>query len=90
MAASRVAAGIFVSRLLGLVRERVFAHYFGNGPMADAWRAALKIPNIIQNLLGEGSLSASFIPVYVRLMEEGKEDEAGRVAADGTHSAGSR
>jgi len=80
MAASRVAAGIFVSRLLGLVRERVFAHYFGNGALADAWRAALKIPNILQNLLGEGSLSASFIPVYVRLLEDGREEDAGRVA----------
>ncbi|MDH3224083.1 MAG: murein biosynthesis integral membrane protein MurJ, partial [Gemmatimonadota bacterium] len=80
MAASRVAAGILVSRLLGLVRERVFAHFFGNGALASAWRAALKIPNIIQNLLGEGSLSASFIPVYVRLLEEGREEEAGRVA----------
>ncbi|MDE2752139.1 MAG: murein biosynthesis integral membrane protein MurJ [Gemmatimonadota bacterium] len=80
MAARRVAAGILVSRVLGLVRESVFAHYFGNGALADAWRAGLRIPNVIQNLLGEGSLSASFIPVYVRLLEEGKEREAGRVA----------
>lgn len=80
MAAPRVAAGILVSRVLGLVRESVFAHYFGNGALADAWRAGLRIPNVIQNLLGEGSLSASFIPVYVRLLEEGREREAGRVA----------
>ncbi len=80
MAAPKVAAGILVSRALGLVRESVFAHYFGNGALADAWRAALRIPNVIQNLLGEGSLSASFIPVYVRLLEEGREREAGRVA----------
>ena len=62
------------------MREVTFAHYFGNGSLADAWRAALKIPNVIQNLLGEGSLSASFIPVYVRLLEEGREEEAGRAA----------
>ncbi len=80
MAASRVAAGIFISRLLGLVRESVFAHYFGNGALADAWRAGLRIPNVVQNLLGEGSLSASFIPVYARLLEEGREREAARVA----------
>ncbi|MCY4572285.1 MAG: murein biosynthesis integral membrane protein MurJ [Gemmatimonadetes bacterium] len=80
MAASRVAAGIAVSRLLGLVRNRVFAHYFGTGDLADVWNAALRIPNVVQNLLGEGSLSASFIPVYVRLLEEGREEEAGRVA----------
>lgn len=80
MAASRVAAGIFISRVFGLVRESVFAHYFGNGALADAWRAGLRIPNVVQNLLGEGSLSASFIPVYARLLEEGREREAARVA----------
>lgn len=56
------------------------AHFFGAGPLADAWRAALQIPNVVQNLLGEGSLSASFVPVYVRLLEEGREEDAGRVA----------
>lgn len=80
MAARRVAAGILVSRILGLVRDRAVAHYFGAGGLADVWKAALRIPNVIQNLLGEGSLSASFIPVYVRLLEEGREEEAGRVA----------
>ena len=78
--AGRVAAGILLSRLLGLARESVFAHFFGNGPLADAWRAGLRIPNVVQNLLGEGSLSASFIPVHVRLLEQGREREAGRVA----------
>lgn len=67
--AALVAAGILVSRLVGFVRERVFAHYFGNSAAADAVRAALKIPNLIRNLLGEGTLSASFIPVYARLLE---------------------
>ncbi len=66
--AALVAGGIFLSRLLGFVRERVFAHYFGNEAAADAVRAALKIPNAIRNLLGEGTLSASFIPVYARLV----------------------
>ena len=47
------------------MRERVFAYYFGNTSVgADAFRAALRIPNAIRNLLGEGTLSASFIPVY--------------------------
>jgi putative peptidoglycan lipid II flippase len=64
-----VAAGILLSRVLGFVRERVFAHYFGNEAAADAVRAALKIPNAIRNLLGEGTLSASFVPVYARLLE---------------------
>jgi putative peptidoglycan lipid II flippase len=77
--AARVAAGILVTRVLGYVRERVFAHYFGNGAVADAFRAALRIPNALRNLLGEGTLSASFIPVYARLNEQNKD--AARVLA---------
>jgi putative peptidoglycan lipid II flippase len=69
-----------MSRVAGLVRERVFAHYLGNSDAAGAFKAALRIPNLLQNLFGEGVLSASFIPVYARLLEEGKEEEAGRVA----------
>jgi putative peptidoglycan lipid II flippase len=75
-----VAAGIFLSRVAGLVRERVFAYYFGNSLAADAFKAALKIPNFLQNLFGEGVLSASFIPVYARLLAKGDEKEADRVA----------
>lgn len=75
-----VAAGILLSRIAGLVRERVFAHYLGSSKAADAFKAALKIPNFLQNLFGEGVLSASFIPVYARLLGEGDEKLAGRVA----------
>jgi len=75
-----VGAGIFLSRIAGLVRESVFAHYFGNSRAADAFKAAIRIPNLLQNMLGEGVLSASFIPVYSRLLAEGKEELAGRVA----------
>jgi putative peptidoglycan lipid II flippase len=79
-AALAVAAGILLSRIAGLVRERVFAHYLGNSDAAGAFKAALRIPNLLQNLFGEGVLSASFIPVYARLLAEGREEEAGRVA----------
>ncbi|MDB6080212.1 MAG: mviN [Akkermansiaceae bacterium] len=75
-----VAAGIFLSRIAGLIRARVFAHYFGLSDSADVFNAALKIPNFLQNLLGEGVLSASFIPVYARLLGEKKSVEADRVA----------
>jgi putative peptidoglycan lipid II flippase len=75
-----VAAGILLSRLAGFVRLRVFAHYFGQGDAADAFSAALKIPNFLQNLFGEGVLSASFIPVYAGLLGKGDEEEADRVA----------
>lgn len=78
--AKLVAAGIVLSRISGFVRERVFAHYFGNSDAGDAFKAALKIPNFLQNLFGEGILSASFIPVYVGLTSQGNEEEAGRLA----------
>jgi putative peptidoglycan lipid II flippase len=75
-----VAAGIFLSRISGLIRDRVFAHYFGNSEAADAFSAALRIPNFLQNLFGEGVLSASFIPVYANLLARDDEKEARRVA----------
>jgi putative peptidoglycan lipid II flippase len=75
-----VAAGIFLSRIAGLVRDRIFAHFFGITYVADAFKAALRIPNTLQNLFGEGVLSASFIPVYARLVAQKDREEAGRVA----------
>ncbi len=79
-AASKVAGGILISRLFGLVREASLATFFGAGPHADVFRTALRGPNILQNLLGEQTLSASFIPVYSRLLAEGRQHEAGRFA----------
>ncbi len=78
-AATLVAAGILLSRLSGLVREIVTAGFLGVGLASDAFKAALRIPNLLQNLLGEGVLSASFIPVYSRLSDT-DEEEAGRTA----------
>jgi putative peptidoglycan lipid II flippase len=75
-----IAAGILLSRLAGLIRDRVFAHYFGNSDAADVFKAALRIPNFLQNLFGEGVLSASFIPVYARLLAEEDEEEARKTA----------
>jgi putative peptidoglycan lipid II flippase len=75
-----VATGILLSRIVGLVRERVVATYFGTGLHADVFSAGLRMPNVLQNLLGEGTLSASFIPVYSELLGQGRTKEAGRVA----------
>jgi putative peptidoglycan lipid II flippase len=79
-AAIWVGAGIFFSKVSGVIREVVFANYFGASAVADVWRVALRTPNVIQNLLGEGTLSASMIPVYAEFLEKGKEEEAGRFA----------
>jgi putative peptidoglycan lipid II flippase len=78
--AQLVAAGIFLSRIAGLLRDIIFARYLGNSGYASAFRAALRMPNVLQNLLGEGTLSASFIPVYSKLLEKGDDEAAGRLA----------
>ncbi|OYT73861.1 MAG: murein biosynthesis integral membrane protein MurJ [Chloracidobacterium sp. CP2_5A] len=75
-----VGLGILASRLSGLARNKVFAYYFGDSDLAGAYRAAQRIPNVLQNLLGEGALSASFIPAYSRLLAEGRAEDAGRLA----------
>jgi len=80
VAAAVVAAGILISRLLGLVRQSLMARYLGAGVASDAFIASFKIPNLLQNLFGEGALSASFIPVYARLLAAGDEQEAQHVA----------
>ncbi|HTZ60381.1 MAG TPA: lipid II flippase MurJ, partial [Acidobacteriaceae bacterium] len=75
-----VSAGILLSKIIGLARERFIAHYLGNSDAADAFRAAFRIPNFLQNLFGEGVLSASFIPVYARLRAEKRDEEATKLA----------
>ena len=75
-----VGAGILISRIIGLLRQRIFAHYFGKSAAADVFNAAFRIPNFLQNVFGEGALSASLIPVYAGLLAKGDEKEANRVA----------
>ncbi len=70
-----------MSRISGLVRERVLGHYFGNLPVADAFRAALRIPNFLNNLFGDGVLSASFITIYSRLRSQDRTDDADQLAS---------
>src|SRR2546423_3160010 len=71
---------MMTSRVAVLNRQRVFSHYFGLTAPADAFTAAFRIPNFLQNLFGEGALSASFIPVYAALVARGERQEADRVA----------
>jgi len=78
--AATVAAGILSSRVVGFLRERAVAYFFGVGAHADVFRVALRGPNILQNLLGEGTISAAFIPIYSRMLAEAREEDAGRFA----------
>jgi putative peptidoglycan lipid II flippase len=80
-AAALISAGILASRVLGFVRQGVFSSSFGTSVAADAFNAAMRIPNILQNLFGEGVLSASFIPVYAGLLARDQRETADRVAA---------
>ncbi|WP_438011371.1 murein biosynthesis integral membrane protein MurJ [Sorangium sp. So ce321] len=75
-----VTAGIILSRLIGLLRQRVTAHFFGTSELADVIAAAFRAGNITQNLLGEGTLSATFIPVYARLRAAGDARRAAHFA----------
>ena len=79
-AAFLVGSGILLSRLAGLIRQTMMARYLGAGLAADAFNAAFRIPNLLQNLFGEGVLSASFIPEYAGLLGRGDEKEATRLA----------
>jgi putative peptidoglycan lipid II flippase len=75
-----VGAGILLSRIVGVIRQRVFAYFLGTSAAMDAFSAAFRIPNFLQNVFGEGALSASFIPVYAKLLARADEEEADRVA----------
>ncbi|MBV9924123.1 MAG: murein biosynthesis integral membrane protein MurJ [Acidobacteria bacterium] len=77
-----VGAGILLSRIVGVIRQRIFGYFLGTSAAMDAFNAAFRIPNFLQNVFGEGALSASFIPVYARLLagKEQDREEADRVA----------
>jgi putative peptidoglycan lipid II flippase len=57
-------AATLTSRVLGMVREMVYSHFMGDGPVASAFKLAFQIPNLFRRLLGEGALSAAFIPIF--------------------------
>jgi putative peptidoglycan lipid II flippase len=69
-----VSSATFLSRVLGLVREQVFAFLFGAGYVTDAFVAAFRIPNLLRDLFAEGALSSAFIPVFTDYVtNQGKE-----------------
>lgn len=64
------------SRILGLVREQVRAHYLGTSMASDAFGLAFQIPNLLRRLVAEGAMSAGFIPVLNQVEEEEGRDAA--------------
>lgn len=80
-AAGLVSALTLLSRLLGLVREQVFAALLGAGLHADAFQIAFRVPNLLRDMFAEGALSAAFVPTYTRALREGGRLEAQRLAS---------
>ncbi len=72
--AAIMAGGTLLSRVLGLVRDMLIAALFPRY-VSDAWTVAFRLPNLFRRLLGEGSLSVSFIPVFIRLLHKSGEDK---------------
>lgn len=79
-AASSVGAAVLLSRVLGLVREQVFAYFFGAGLATDVFNVAFRIPNLLRNLFAEGAMSASLIPVFTSTRIHEGEARAWQVA----------
>jgi len=75
-AAGLVSAMTLVSRLLGLVREVVFAALIGAGYHSDAFKIGFRIPNLLRDLFAEGALSAAFVPTYARTQKVGGREAA--------------
>ncbi len=78
--AGAVSTMTLISRILGLVREQVFAALLGTGLHADAFRIAFRIPNLLRDLFAEGALSAALVPTYARTLREGGREAAYRLA----------
>ncbi|MGI9621426.1 MAG: murein biosynthesis integral membrane protein MurJ [Acidimicrobiales bacterium] len=85
--ATLVGSGVVLSRLSGLIREVVLAGLLGTRVAADAFKAALQIPGLLQNVLGEGAMSASFVPVYADLVEQEESGKRRDEKADDTADA---
>jgi putative peptidoglycan lipid II flippase len=78
-AASTIGTGTLLSRILGFLRDMVIAHFFGAGMAADAFFVAFRIPNLWRRLVGEGSLTISFIPIYTEYLTQRTEEESREV-----------
>ncbi|MGE3465703.1 MAG: murein biosynthesis integral membrane protein MurJ [Pyrinomonadaceae bacterium] len=76
-----VSVAVMFSRVLGLVRETIFARYFGAGFLYDAFIVGFRIPNLLRDLFAEGALSAAFVKVFTDYQLKNSEKEAWRLAS---------
>ena len=78
--ATRVATAVTLSRIAGLIRERIFAQYLGTSAAADAFGAAFRIPMMLEHVLGDRVFSSAFIPRYSQLLAAGAAARGARLA----------
>lgn len=83
-----VGAATVASRLLGFARDVLIARLLGGGPVADAFLAALRLPNLVRRVLGEGGLNAPFVPLYLAIKGEKGTAEASRFAGEAAGQLG--
>ena len=74
--------GTLISRVLGVVRESVFAYLFGAGFATDAFNVAFRIPNVLRDLFAESALSAAFVPTFVKSLHEGDRPKSWAFASN--------
>ena len=79
-AAGIIGLAVMCSRVLGLVREQVFAALFGGGGAMDAFTAAFRIPNLLRDLFAEGALSTAFVTTFSKTIARGGDQAAWRLA----------
>ena len=80
LAAGKVSVAVFLSRILGLVRDQFFAKLFGAGLYNDAWLVAFRIPNLLRDLFAEGALSAAFLPTFTEIFRKQGRAQAWHLA----------
>jgi putative peptidoglycan lipid II flippase len=81
VSAGKIGLGTFASRILGLARDMTKAYFFGTGLAADAFTVAFRLPNLLRSLLGEGTLSAAFVPVFGEYLATRDREDTWRLAS---------
>lgn len=76
VSASKISFAVFVSRVLGVFRESIFAKLFGAGVYAEAYVVAFRIPNLLRDLFAEGALSSAFVPIFTRVLKQEGQNKA--------------
>jgi putative peptidoglycan lipid II flippase len=86
--AGLIGIATITSRVLGLIRDRVLAHFFGAGDAMDAYNVAARIPNLVRDLFAEGAMSAAFVPTFTRELTMRGRGDAWRLGSQALNALG--